>query len=81
MNTIKNTLRRHGGKIVAIGAGVVGFATKAQAAYTDTDAVVTAVNGIPATATTAFLAGAGLGVSVLIVGFVVYALRKGIKPR
>lgn len=67
--------------LLAVVLCMFGFYSQALAAYADTDAVVTAVNGIPVTATTAFLGGAGLGISIVIVGMIVYSVRKGIKPR
>lgn len=53
-------------------------ALPAFAQYTDADDVVTAVNGIPAQVTTAFLAAAALGVAFLLVRMVGKGLKKGV---
>lgn len=64
-------------KAALIGLPLV-IASNAHAAYTDVDAVVSAVNNIPGTATTAFLAAASLGVAFLIVRIVGKALKRGV---
>lgn len=64
--------------VLALLASLGIFASQAHAAYADADAVVTAVNAIPTSVTTAFLAAAALGVAFLIVRLVAKGLKKGI---
>lgn len=68
----------HKSKLLILGGAVLGIASQAHASYADADAVVTAVNAVPTTATSAFLAAAALGVAFLIVRVVAKALKKGI---
>jgi hypothetical protein len=58
---------------------VLGSVVAAASAHaeTATDTLVTTVSGITGQATTAYIAAAGLGVAVLLVGVVVKLSRKG----
>jgi len=65
---------------LALAAAVVTLgASHAHAAdYSDVSAAVTAVTGIPAQVSTAFLGGATIGVGILILRLVGKGLKKGL---
>lgn len=66
-------------KYLLVGVAALSLPLAAQAAdYTSVTEAVTAATGLPATATTAFLTAATLGVGVMIVRTVIKVVRKGI---
>lgn len=71
------------GKKLALGAAAaLGFVSAARATDpTDVAGVVTQVQGISATASTAYISAAVIGVGALIVATVIYMSRKGWKLR
>lgn len=66
-------------KLFAAVLCALAVAGSALAQATGADAVVEKVEGITSTATTAYVAAAGLGAAALAVGALVYMSRKGWK--
>jgi len=63
---------------LSLGGIVLGLVTQSHAAYADVDAAIDAVEAIPTSATTVFLAAATLGVAFLIIRVVGRALKRGV---
>lgn len=91
MNTIKNLWNRTCGFIktnankvaaaVALGVALLKPAAAHAADPTSVAEAVTAVQALPATMTTTYIAAVVIGIGILTIGLVVYVLRRGVKLR
>lgn len=80
MNKVMNWLRQRKLAIVT-GLGLLGASAAHAADPTSVGEVITNVEGISATATTAYIGAAVLGLGIFTVSVIFYVVRRGVKTR